>query len=82
MCEFMILWTPAAASSTSDAEPLGERLEGAHRGLAVERHRAAEEVVRVEVAEDQVGVGDRRHACRRGRSRRGRAGRRPTAGRP
>ena len=41
------------------------------RGLDVERHPPAEEVAGVEVAEHEVGVGDRRLACRRARSRPG-----------
>ena len=41
-------------------EPLGQRLERAHRGFAVQRHRSAEEVLRIQVAEDQVRVGDGR----------------------
>ena len=38
---------------------------------SVERHPAAEEVLAVEPAEHDVGVGDRRLACRRGRRRPG-----------
>ena len=62
------------------AEPLGERLERAHRGVAVERHRPAEEVVGVEIAEDQVRVGDGRQRAAAAVARRPRArarGRRP-----
>ena len=41
------------------AEPVGEAGDGRVGGVGVEGHAAAEELVGVEAAEDQVGVGDR-----------------------
>jgi hypothetical protein len=43
-----------------DAERVGELLsDGAERGVDVELHRPAEEVVGIQVAEDDVAVGHR-----------------------
>ena len=65
------------------AERLGDLfLDRPHGEVRVEAQRAAGEVGRVQVAEHDRGVGDRRPPCRRGRSRRARAPRLPIAGRP
>ena len=66
-----------------DAERLGDagpdRLDGA---FAVERQPAADQPVRIEVAEHQIGVGVRSAPRRRGRSRPDPARRRRSAARP
>ncbi len=49
-----------AEFSSNMARLVAERGEGRLRGAAVEPHLAAEEAVGIEVAEHQVGVGDRR----------------------
>ena len=59
-------------------EPADRRLGGA----GVELDPAGERRVGAQVAEQQVGVGDRRLGRRRARSRRARARRPPSAGRP
>ena len=52
---------PAAAASTSIFERIGDvRLERGARGGDIERLRAAEEIIRIEIAADEVGVGDGR----------------------
>ena len=55
--------------------------ERALRRRDVERHLAAEEAVGAEPPEHEIGVGDGRLACRRGRSRPGPAPRPRSAGR-
>ena len=39
------------------------RSDGLFRGTAIERHASAQEEIRVQVAEQQVGVGDRRFSA-------------------
>ena len=63
------------------AERLGDARKRALGGRDVELHLAAEEAVGAEPAEHQVGVGHRRLARRRGRSRPGPAARPRSAGR-
>ena len=48
----------SAVSGDGAAEPVGEGGDGPVGGVGVEGHAAAEEIVGVEAAEDQVGVGD------------------------
>ena len=60
MFEFAIVRIPSAVSSERQPELLGEPADGLDGGLAVERHPAAEEALRVEPAEHDVRVADRR----------------------
>ena len=54
-------WMPAAASQHVHLQRIGDvGLERRARGRDVERLRAAEEIIRVEKAADEVGVGDGR----------------------
>ena len=57
------------------------RSSAACGGCGIELLRAAEEIVRIEEAADEVGVGDGRLRCRRGRSRPGPDRRRRSSGR-
>ena len=51
---------PHAASATSHAERLGDRLaDRALRRLTIERELPAEKKTRVEIAEHEIGIGDR-----------------------
>ena len=52
--------TMASAVSSTSAELLRRRLDGAMGGGGVELHRAAEEVIGVDAAQYDVGVGHRR----------------------
>ena len=72
---------PAAVSSSSRPSSLAQRADRALRRRAIEAHAARERRVLVEVAEQQVGVGDRRLARRRVRSRPD-PGRRPPSAAP
>ncbi len=61
-------WMPHASSATDSPDLLRERRDRGFRLRAIDRHRAAGESRGIEKAEHEVGVGHRRHACRRGRS--------------
>ena len=77
--------TAAAAASTLDARaavPILSLEDLAHVRRRVTGRVDRQQPLRVEPAEHQIGVGDGRLACRRGRSRSGPARRRPTPGRP
>ena len=73
MLAFASSWTPYAASSRTSPSGVGDLAARKTRraALGIERHRAVEQRRRVEVAEQQVGVGDRRQRRRPWRSRPG-----------
>ena len=75
--------TMASAVSSTRLAELSRRSAAiaCARGLGVERHAAAEEVVRVDAAEHQVGVGDGRLGAAAAVAGRARAWRRRSAGR-
>ena len=60
MFAFAIVTIPSAASSRPSPSWSASRCTAAPPRLAVELHLAAEETVRVDPAEDDVRVGDRR----------------------
>ena len=75
--------TPSAASSARRPSGSPTCLEQRRlRALGVEAEAAAGEARRVDAAEQEVGVGDGRPRCRRGRSRPGRARSRRCPARP
>ena len=49
---------PSASSVSVSRQLRGQRLGDAARALDVERHAAAEKILRIEPAEQQIGVGD------------------------
>ena len=75
MLAFATRMMPSASSSTDSRSRRASDPAARPRSLDVEAHAAAEEVRRIEAAEQQVRVGDRDIACRR-RSRRAPASRR------
>ena len=58
ICELMIRNTPRAVSSADSPERCAERGERLDGGVTVQAHPAAKEVVGVQVAEHDVGIGD------------------------
>ena len=58
MCVLMTRWMPSAAAMRSTPSLLGDAIDGALGGAAIEPRAAAEEIVGIEEAEHEVGVGD------------------------